>query len=365
MVARLRGECSLGKGAPLWTAAISRQRVICAVLVVFLAAIIPPFDISEGGAMLAKEAVSQFLSHCRYEKNLSPKTIRAYSIDLRQFLDFLGTREEGATVAAVDKTVLRDYIRVLFEGSAEKTVKRKVATLKAWFNFLDREDLVTVNPFRKLDVRIRETKRLPRTLDLADIQRLFRHLYKAKQGCRDRNSYSYRALVRDIALLETLFATGARVSEVCHLSTEDIDLRLGRIRILGKGARERLIQVCDEEAMAILKEYRALWAADLGEGDHFFRNRAGGRLTDQSVRASLRRYAAGAGLTLHVTPHMFRHSLATLLLEEGVDLRYIQHLLGHSSVATTQIYAQVRDRHQWRVLERSHPRRRFRLTRVQ
>lgn len=309
--------------------------------------------------MLAGDAVEQFLFHCRYEKNLSPRTLKAYSIDLQQFQAYLGELKLSA-VADIEKTILRNYIRRLFELHAEKTVKRKVATLKALFGYLEREDVIAGSPFRKMDVRIKETRRVPRTVTLEEVKRLFLHLYRAKRACRSRKSHDYRALVRDIAVLEVLFATGARIAEVCHLAPQDLDLHLGRIRVMGKGGKERVIQVSDRETLAALREYRSRWAEQIDDGSYFFQNRRGERLAEQSVRAKLRKYATDANLDLHLTPHMFRHSLATLLLEEGVDIRYIQHLLGHSSVTTTQIYAQARDCQQWRVVGSHHPRRLFR-----
>ena len=150
------------------------------------------------------------------------------------------------------------------------------------------------------------------------------------------------------------------MAEVCNLAEEDVDLRRGRVKILGKGGRERILQLCDEEALAAIRDYRALWAQEIGENGFFFHNRLGGRLSEQSVRAGLRRYAAGAGVSGRVTPHMLRHSVATLLLEEGVDTRYIQQLLGHSSIMTTQIYIEVHERQQRRILAAKHPRRRIR-----
>jgi integrase/recombinase XerD len=197
---------------------------------------------------------------------------------------------------------------------------------------------------------------------LAEVEKLFRYLYQLKRTCKGRDASAYRVLVRDLAFFETLFTTGARVSEVCQLTAEDVDLILGQIRVLGKGGRERIIHISDEESLEALREYSSLWEEDLGGKVFFFKNLRGTRLNEQSVRAALRRYALEAGLNLRVTPHMFRHSLATLLLEEGVDIRYIQHLLGHSSINTTQLYAQVRDRQQWRVLANSHPRRLFRCS---
>lgn len=312
--------------------------------------------------MELQEAVSQFLFHCRYEKNLSPKTLKAYSIDLRQFREYLDEHLDIATLPAVDKTALRAYIKSLFGPLKEKSVKRKVATLKALFHFLEREDAIAVNPFRKMEVRIKETRRLPRTIPLPDLKRLFKHLYRLKQDHPDRTAYAYKALVRDIAVLEILFATGARVAEVCNLQDENVDLRRGRVKILGKGGRERILQLCDEEALGAVKDYRALWKEQVEEPDgngYFFHNRLGGRLSEQSVRAGLRRYADGAGVGGKVTPHMLRHSVATLLLEEGVDIRYIQSFLGHSSVTTTQLYTEVKGTVPSKLLTSKHPRRRF------
>ena len=309
--------------------------------------------------MTIEEAIAQFLFHCQYEKNLSPKTLKAYSIDLRQFAEHLARELAVTEIAGVDKAALRDYIKSLFNHLAEKSVKRKVATLKAFLHFLEREDAVAVNPFRKMDVRIKETRRLPRSISLADLEKLFRHLYNLKKKTRKRSA-TWRLLLRDIAVLELLFATGARVGEVCSLRNQDVDLRQERVRILGKGGRERILQLCDEETLSALKDYLALWEEDGTEDSPFFRNRSGSRLSEQTVRTALRRHTRDAGVVLHVTPHMLRHSTATLLLEEGVDIRFIQQLLGHRSIATTQIYTEVGAGAQRRVLAGRHPRGRFR-----
>lgn len=307
--------------------------------------------------MTVAEAISQFLFHCRYEKNLNPKTLKAYATDLRQMDEFLAHGRAVDAVVLVDKAELRGYIRHLHTLLAARSLKRKVATMKSLFHFLEREDAIPVSPFRKMDVRIREARRLPRTVPLDQITRLFQHVHKALAAAPE-GTYRRETMVRDIAVLETLFATGARVAEVCSLKSEDVDLGRGRIRILGKGARERIVQLCHPEAIAAVREYKRqvrdhelLW---------FFSNRSGRRLSEQSVRTMLRRHAVAAGLHLHVTPHMLRHSVATLLHEEGVDIRYIQHLLGHRSIATTQIYTEVGEVSQRRMLLRHHPRRRVR-----
>ena len=306
--------------------------------------------------MTLKEAIEQFLFHCRYEKNLSPKTLKAYSIDLRQVSEFLAANFPATHLEAIDKTALRLYIKTLFTGLAEKSVKRKVASLKALFHFLEREDLIAINPFRKMDVRIKETKRLPRGLSLPDLKRLFQYIYQAKMTNTGSEAPQYRTLVRDIAVVETLFATGARVTEVCHLRLDDVDLAQGRIRILGKGARERLLQLPAQDTLEALIDYKALWLKSTPLHPFFFHNGLGRRLSEQSVRTMLRRHATRAGLALHLTPHMLRHSVATLLLEQGVDIRYIQHFLGHSSITTTQIYTAICDHSHNRIVASKHPR---------
>ncbi len=315
--------------------------------------------------MNVRDAVAQFLFHCQYEKNLSPKTLKAYSIDLRQFREYLEAEHGVTDLGGIDKTVLRAYVKSLFGGLAEKSVKRKVAAMKSLFHHLEREDEILVNPFRKLDIRIKEKKRLPRTISLADLERLFRHVYRLKAGIRDRESNAYHVLIRDIAVLELLFATGARVAEVCNLGTADVDLRKGQARILGKGGRERILPFWDDELSRVLGEYfdqsREPGRKQRDAASHFFLNRRGRRLSEQSVRMSLRKHAQGAGLPRTITPHMLRHSLATLLLEEGLDIRYIQHLLGHTSIATTQIYTEVRSDGQRRALAQKHPRRKLRI----
>lgn len=313
--------------------------------------------------MTVSEGVAAFLFHCRFEKNLSPRTLQAYRIDLGQFGRFLGEEEYlGRRVEEIGKPDLQRFIQHLFSGLAAKSVKRKVATLRALFHYLEHEQMVESSPFRRMDVRIREPKRLPRTIPLGTLERLFRHLYRA----RDAAPHGERRnlLLRDIAVLELLFATGARISEICGLRVADVDAdtQEGRVRIFGKGARERLIHVSDAETLTAIRLYRS-GEPHSGPEEPFFRTRSRRTLTDHSVRVLLRKHARNAGIELHLTPHMIRHSVATLLLEEGVDIRYIQHLLGHTSITTTQIYTHVSGGQSRRVLLQHHPRRRFRASR--
>lgn len=307
--------------------------------------------------MTLAEAIASFLFHCQYEKNLSPRTLAAYDTDLRQFV--AATPAPAADdVSLLGKSELRPYIQRLFEPYSEKTVKRKVATLKAFFGYLERDGTIDFTPFRKMEVKIREAKRLPRTLPLQEVERLLQHLY-AVRNAGPQSGIGAFVLLRDTAVVETIFATGARVSEVCHLRLEDVDLTDGWVRILGKGAKERVVQICDQEVVAAMEAYCAARKVVEPRESYFFLNRHGRRLSEQSVRALLRSHASRAGVDGPVRPHLLRHSVATLLLEEGVDIRHIQHLLGHSSIATTQIYTHVSARNQREVLSSKHPRRRL------
>lgn len=304
--------------------------------------------------MTVAEAIEAFLFHCQYERNLSPRTLKAYATDLDQFATEIARDEQSASITDLGKSELRTHIQRLFPRYREKTVKRKVATLKAFCGFLEREDVISVSPFRKMDVRIRETRRLPRTMGVADLQLLFSYVYsearQTESGCRE-----HMVVVREIAVLETLFATGARVSEVCNLRLDDVNPAEGWIRILGKGARERIVQVCNPDVIAALNSYLALRFETRHAEEYFFLNGRGRRLSEQSVRTSLRRAGVAAGLPASIHPHLLRHSVATLLLEEGVDIRHIQHLLGHSSITTTTLYTQVHGRVQREVLKTKHP----------
>lgn len=309
--------------------------------------------------MTVAEAIESFLFHCRYEKNLSPRTLSAYQIDLGQFARALPA-EAADDVTSVGKPELRAYIQHLFEPYCEKTVKRKVATLKAFFGYLERDGTIDATPFRKMEVKIRETRRVPRTIPLPEVERVLQYLYAQRSKASEFGEHDF-TLSRDTAVLEVLFATGARVSEICHLGVDDVDLADGWLRILGKGGKERVVQLCHAEVIAALAVYRAARDAVTPQETYLFLNRHGRRLSEQSVRTLLKGHAARAGVDGPVRPHLLRHSVATMLLEEGVDIRHIQHLLGHSSIAVTQIYTHINARNQREVLTLKHPRRRLQV----
>lgn len=293
--------------------------------------------------------VKEYMGYCHDRKRLDNKTLKAYRIDLRQYEDFCAGLSDWA-----DKGVLDDFITGLHRRYKPKTVKRKIASLKAFFHYLEYKEILHENPFARLDIRFREAKLLPKTIPFHTIQTFLSTIYAQKDQAK--SEYQRRCCIRDIAVMELLFATGMRISELCSLKPSDIDLESNNILIYGKGAKERMIQLGNREVISALELYRETFREEIAACGYFFVNRLQHKLSDQSVRFTINRYAALAGITQHITPHMFRHSFATLLLEQDVDIRYIQRMLGHSSISTTEIYTHVSNAKQKDILVRKHPR---------
>jgi len=301
------------------------------------------------------EATGIFLDYNEFERGLSQKTIRAYCSDLCQYADMASKASMPITIEDIGKEEIRAYLKCITDKFKPKTAKRKMATLKAFFRFLECEDYIDNNPFRKIRIQIKEGLVLPRSIAPKDVKRLFRKVYLLRRSCLTKTA-RYLELSRDIAILELLFATGMRVSEVSGLKPADIDLGQGRLHVLGKGSRERTIPFCSNHARNALAEYWGLFDNSTHQRTWFFLNRLGNRLSEQSIRFMVRKHARGAGIETHVTPHMFRHTVATELLRNGMSIRSIQCLLGHSSIQTTQIYTHVDYRSQRRDIRRYHPR---------
>ena len=293
--------------------------------------------------------IAEYIEYCEYRKRLDSKTLKAYKIDLRQFEDFCTDLSD-----CFAKSVVDDFITNLHKQYKPKTVKRKIASLKAFFHHMEYRELLNENPFAKLDIRFREAKLLPKTIPFHSIQTFLSTLYAQKELAK--SEYQLRCCIRDIAVIELLFATGMRISELCSLKPSDMDFESNNILIYGKGAKERIIQLGNQEVISALILYQETFKTDIEVCGYFFVNRLQHKLSDQSVRFMINRYAQLAGIDQHITPHMFRHSFATLLLEQDVDIRYIQRMLGHSSISTTEIYTHVSNTKQKDILVHKHPR---------
>lgn len=293
----------------------------------------------------------QYLNFCINRKNLDQKTIKSYRIDLQQYKDYYQLYE----LEWVEKSSIEQYIDHMHNKYKPKSVKRKIASLKAFFHYLEIEDIIGLNPFHKIQIKYKEPFILPKTIPINSIETIINYAYS--QYKKATTAYSRMVALRNILILELLFATGMRISELCSLKSDQIDLNDYVIRIYGKGNKERLIQICNENVRSLIDKYITVMCNN--DIPYFFVNRLHNRLSEQSVRYMIDDYAKNAGIKQHITPHMFRHSFATLLLEEDVDIRYIQQMLGHSSITTTQIYTHTSIGKQKTILETKHPRNKF------
>ncbi len=293
--------------------------------------------------------ITEYLEYCEFRKRLDPKTLKAYRIDLHQYEIFCHEQPDCFIKNTVDL-----FLTSLHKQYKAKTAKRKIASLKAFFHYLEYKELLPENPFVKLDIRFREARLLPKTIPFHLIQQFLSTLYAQKELAKSQ--YQLHCCIRDIAIIELLFATGMRISELCSLKPSAIDLTSGNVRIYGKGAKERILQVGNPDVLSALLLYQDTFQKEMDACGYFFVNRLMHQLSDQSVRHMIDRYARLAGIGQHITPHMFRHSFATLLLEQDVDIRYIQRMLGHSSISTTEIYTHVSNVKQKDILYHKHPR---------
>lgn len=295
----------------------------------------------------------EYLRFCVNRKNLDRKTIKSYRIDLRQYTDYTDKND----IEWTDKCSIENYIEHLHARYKPKSVKRKIASLKAFFHYLEIEEKIEINPFHKIQIKYKEPFILPKTIPINSIISIINYAYE--QYKKATSSSSEKVALRNILILELLFATGMRISELCSLKSEQFDFNDYIIKIYGKGSKERLIQICNSNVQRIIDEY--ISSIDTDGNDFFFINRLHNRLSEQSVRYMINDYAEHAQISQHITPHMFRHSFATLLLEEDVDIRYIQQMLGHSSISTTQIYTHTSIKKQRLILATKHPRNKFEI----
>ena len=290
------------------------------------------------------DSIAKYLEAGEYERELSPDTLKAYRIDLRQFSEFV----EGIWP---DRERLSDYIKHLNQSFAPRSVKRKLASVRAFYHDLEFHEIIDENPFNKLHIRIQSPTQLPRVVPIQIVHDLLKTAYEAYEP-------GHREVLRDIMVLELLFSTGLRVSELCALSSDTFFLSENELRLLvnGKGRKERVLQVTTPELVRLAHTYCHEFATEIQEQSAILLNRRGFPLTPQSVRRIIQKYLKQVGFASNVTPHMFRHTFATSLLEAGMDIRYIQSLLGHSSISTTQIYTHVTTRQQTILLAEKHPR---------
>lgn len=284
--------------------------------------------------------IDKFINYLKVEKNAAEHTIKNYTIDLNAFSLFLADTD----IAQIDHLALRRFLAELrSKAYSKRTIARKLASLRSFFKFLYREGYIKSNPVTaisspKLD------KKLPKFLDVNKITKvILKPDINTDAGLRDR------------AILETLYSTGIRVSELVGLDLSDVDFISGVIKVFGKGSKERVVPIGDE-ALNAVRRYNDKKNKREKTKDAVFLNNRGGRLTDRSVRRMLDKYIKACAIEEKISPHSFRHSFATHLLDRGADLRSVQELLGHMNLSTTQIYTHVTMDRLKSVYDKAHPR---------
>ncbi|WP_279160845.1 tyrosine-type recombinase/integrase [Thomasclavelia cocleata] len=279
-----------------------------------------------------EEYLEDYLEDCILRKRLNQKTIRAYKIDLKQYFDFIGSSND-------DLKKINEYIHFLNRKySKYKTVKRKIASIKAFYSYLEYEEIISFSPFIKIRTQIKEPKMLPRIIQKEYLNLIFQYLSNDLNTAN--TEYKKKLAVRNIAAIELLFSTGIRISELCNIRLKDIDFHDRSLKIFGKGSKERILYLGSDQVITSLKKYLEFNNID-DENSYLFLSKFNTRLSEQSIRILLKNIENELKLSVHITPHMFRHTFATTLLEKEVDIRYIQNILGHSSISTTQIYTHV------------------------
>ena len=302
-----------------------------------------------------QKAIEDFLQHLVVERGFSQHTLDAYRNDLGQFTEFLRERLNGASERddvwhQVDLDLLNDYIADLRgrKGYRDTTTARKVAAIKSFFTFLAQNGVIEEPPTESLGSP-RVGRSLPKFLSEEEVDLLLREADKAgtAEGQRDAN------------ILELLYATGLRVSELVSLNVQDVDFEESYIRCWGKGSKERIVYAHDKALNGLQNYLSTSRMSLLGHNKDeaaLFVNHRGERLTRQWVWNILKTYSKRAGIERKITPHTLRHSFATHLLQKGASLRHVQELLGHSSISTTQVYTHLTDGHMRDEYEKSHPR---------
>lgn len=299
------------------------------------------------------EALEDFLYHCRFERKLDEKTIKAYRFDIEQFAKDLNA---NSRLCDITRIYLKQWIASL-SNYRYKTIKRKIASVNALMNYMEEEWEEYNNPLRSLHIRLKPPVRLPVVMTKEEMLRVIDRLDNGIRVAKDNNQRFFA--IRDKAIIELLFGSGMRIGELCGLRNQDVDLCRGQVRIIGKGNRERIVDICLPVIMQSLKQWVIVRHSSDSPNAGFFTSRICRNLGPQTVRLLVHRLIHDCSIEKHVTPHTFRHTFATLLLEENIDIANIQHILGHSSIATTQIYLHVNSLIQREILTNHHPRSRM------
>ena len=284
--------------------------------------------------------ISTYLDYCKTHKRLSSHTIRAYKNDLMQFYNSNYDNVES-------------YVEELTQSNIKtNTLRRKIACMKVFYNYLKYQNIIEENPFNQLRFQFRTEKVLPKTIPYDILKSIFSYL--EQRVVLSKTDYQKQHAERNLLIISLLLSTGIRISELCHIHLKDINLSNKTLHIIGKGKKERILFLGDQTTFNLLETYINKNGKE--SNDFLFPGKHSPKpLSEQSVRLILKRIVEQNSLSKTITPHMFRHSFATMLLDNDVDIRYIQQILGHSSISITQIYTHVSHSKQKEILSSFNP----------
>jgi integrase/recombinase XerD len=316
--------------------------------------------------MQLSQASDEFLKGYFSTHERKKKTKDAYGSDLAQFVAFAG---ENIDLKSLSGVIIEHWAAHLRQkGYSPTSMRRKMVVLKVFCSYWIRKGMLRESPFWRIKLSFGRIEPLPRTLTEAEMKSLLiqaRHNYLASRYSQNRlaitsgesNQSLFRAYreLRNLALVDILFATGMRVGEVSSLDLQDFHLEEALFKVKGKGGRDRLAYVVDEETMRFQREHAKYRAQIKTESTALFLNVSGERLSTQGIANIIAQLRQEAGIDRHITPHMLRHTVATLLLRNGMDIRVVQEFLGHASIATTQRYTHITKEHLISGLKKFHP----------
>jgi integrase/recombinase XerD len=316
--------------------------------------------------VIVQEAIAFFLNACEMEKNLASRTLTAYASDLKQFSAFL-TAKDVSDPSLVSSQLLHSFVAQLKTDKllCDSSIRRKIAVVRRFFKFLEQRDILSGNPFRKATFSFRQRATIPHVLNREEVNAIFRAvndrpgLFDLQGSTRDEGLQKKFISIRDNAIVELLFYTGARVGEITKLDLTDCDLQKPCVTIDGKGRRDRVVPLDCPAVLGALNLYLSARPRVGCSEAALFLSVRGTRLSVFAVERRISIYGMKAHLERRITPHVFRHTMATMMLENGADLRAVQEILGHASVRTTQIYTHVSSEHRRRAMIEHHPRNLF------
>lgn len=289
--------------------------------------------------------INQLITQLKITKNLQEQTLKAYSSDITNFFNYINKDK-------IEQIDILNYINYLFDEKKlkDRSIKRKIISLKIYFNFLEDNSLINSNPFNKLKFKFKQEKKLPKTLQKNEVKKLLETVYNELNS--SITPYKKFETIRNISLLEILISTGIRIQEASSITLNDISLQEKTIIIHGKGRKERQLFILNKYVLSSLKNWLTIRKTSSPKCNNIFINKYGNPLSIHSIENIFRKYKTLSNINIKATPHYLRHTFATNLLTNGADLRSVQEILGHSSISTTQIYLEISSNRKKQVLQK-------------